>query len=176
MLLALRRIVERPEGVDNAEHQDRTHLFYRADEAAEHLAELEELVEEQSDNELSLVLQALLDIHLRMAVDWMATVNDAVSLWFAASPDPLYATDSDVTPTGTQLHARQLVAVRQGIGVCGSIATTNGLIERELRKQWRGMCRNSRDSEVNHLAHLAACVAVERTKRQPRGIFSFLLE
>lgn len=166
--------IQAHEAADEDDLQNRDYLFDRLDSAGEHLAVTQALVEALSDVDLSLVLQGLLEIHLRMTLQWLATVKDPVLLQRAASPDHLYTRAHSRTLTRPDLLARQLVVARQGAGLDGGMAITYGQIEGELRRQWRESDRPARFRVVEHVAYLAACVAVDRCNHAPWGIFEFL--
>jgi hypothetical protein len=166
--------IQAGDACDTDEHESRAYLFFRWDLANHQLLESEALIQSQSDEDLGLVFQAMLDLHLRMAVDWMHDLDDFVLLQRAASPDYLYSLQGDLRPNRSEMLARQLVAARHAIAVDEGLATTFALVERELRQQWVSLCRDARLHVVQHLALLGGRVAVERSNHSPLGRFGFL--
>jgi hypothetical protein len=152
----------------------RSYLSFRLAEAMDNLRDTENAVGSLSDDDLALLLQGLLDVHLRMTVEWAATVGDADPLRRAATASYPDTGDGSWTPAAADLLARQLVMARQSIGLDATLAACFGIVERELRREWTRMPRHTRLQVIHHLAYIAGCVATERCGKPPRGIFEFL--
>ena len=161
---------------DAGEDCDRRYSGWRMEELSDNQQSAKDDIAGLEDNDLTLVLQGLLELHLRMAVQWVNEHLDPAILVAAAFPRSNAVDLIDRPLTLSDVLAYELVAAWHAAcfepGSCQALGSKDG----SLRRIVRAADRSIQLAVVMAVADAATSVAIARDRQQPWGKFHFLEE
>ncbi|GAA1443967.1 hypothetical protein GCM10009641_61900 [Mycobacterium cookii] len=123
------------------------------------------------DEDLSLVLQGLLEIHLELAVRWIDDRLEPAALAMAAFPPPDIMHPADHLRPPSTVLAAELATTWHSVCFGQTNDGERQRADQSLRRIWQASARTFRAAVVFEVSEAAASVALAHLSRRPAGQF-----